>query len=585
MPPKKKQKGDDLESMSVKDLKLKCKECGVSQTGEKGMLIWRIKLYARGKDLTLDDGRSPFALKGDLKKIAAGFGVNPMGTNDELLEGLVAVLEKNTKKTTTSSGGSGTSPEDVARRVLALMEEDDFESILSLGSATPVTKATDTATLQKCYRRLSLVLHPDKLRNFEFATKAFQAVVTALERMTEPVLSEEAPKTKSKKIARTNENCLRTRVRCPRCREPWGESNMEGLPDWSYNLMMTGLRNWTCSTCLCEFGCVSALHECPKCGDTIDYNPDLYHGQVDCETCEKTFGFYQFTMSDRALTEAIAEARKTMEVNAKRRAAKRRRQARQEQNEGDDIDQETRFLLGLLDECPRCGTFFPSSSTLRDDKTEHLAICQDQKVIKKFKQKQADEKRKALAKEAQSDQQADIQAKAAWDASGAKTETMWMLPDSALAKVAGIDDTEGLDREDLLMRAAQRDNKLMLTNGEESLQKTTTFTSESLPSNYASLPIDALRAVCAAHGHKFPKNTSKKAILTFIEQQLDAASGDPKLLLEQQKPILQIEDQKGGGAAAKKKKTKGKKKKKDDSDSDDDDDSAYNDHHDEEDND
>ena len=97
--------------------------------------------------------------------------------------------------------------------------------------------------LRGAYRRLCRLVHPDKLRGFDGATRAFQALVTALDRVTGsdlPVESEEADKGPG--IERTNEGCVRTIVKCPRCEEPWGASKNEGLPDYSYNLLMTGLR-------------------------------------------------------------------------------------------------------------------------------------------------------------------------------------------------------------------------------------------------------------------------------------------------------------------------------------------------------
>ena len=516
MPPKKKSKTEDMETWSGKELKTKCKECGISQTGEKGTLIWRLKLFQR--NAKLDDGRSPFELKtGELKKIAASFGVSPMGTNDELLDGIIKKLDKTTTKALT--------PVDIAKRVLELFEADDYLGILNLGASEPLT--SDTSTLQKCYRRLSLVLHPDKLRNFDRATQAFQAVVTALERLTEPTISDE-PKTKKRTIARSNENCVRTRIRCPRCKEPWGERNDEGLPDWSYNLMMMGLRNYTCSTCLCEFGCVSALHEYK--GTSFDYAPEMYHSEVTVSN--KKFGFYQYHMSDRALNDAIADAKQLMETNAKRRAAKKRRAAAVEARGGDfdDEENEARFLLGLIDECPRCGTFF-GAGTNGEDRRNHLDECTDAKVHKKYKQKKMDEKRTELAKEAKEDEQSDVQAKAAWDALGSTVETMWMLPSSALAKIAGTDDAE-MDREDLLVKAASkhRNGQLLLTDGSDETS-VVPFSAASLPQNYSSLPVDALRAVCAAHGVTFPSNTSKRAILRHIDAHLDAAGSTDDLQL------------------------------------------------------
>jgi DnaJ-class molecular chaperone len=40
--------------------------------------------------------------------------------------------------------------------------------------------------MRKAYHRLSLNVHPDKLRGVGEATRAFQAVVTAFERLSEP---------------------------------------------------------------------------------------------------------------------------------------------------------------------------------------------------------------------------------------------------------------------------------------------------------------------------------------------------------------------------------------------------------------
>ena len=137
--------------------------------------------------------------------------------------------------------------------------------------------------LRGAYRRLCRLVHPDKLRGFDGATRAFQALVTALDRVTGsdlPVESEEADKGPG--IERTNEGCVRTIVKCPRCEEPWGASKNEGLPDYSYNLLMTGLREYTCSTCLCEFGCVSATHSCRNCEAPFDYSPQDFHRKIKC---------------------------------------------------------------------------------------------------------------------------------------------------------------------------------------------------------------------------------------------------------------------------------------------------------------
>ena len=35
--------------------------------------------------------------------------------------------------------------------------------------------------------------------------------------------------------------------------------------------MMMGLRSFTCSTCLFEFGCMTATHICPHCTREFEY--------------------------------------------------------------------------------------------------------------------------------------------------------------------------------------------------------------------------------------------------------------------------------------------------------------------------
>lgn len=72
-----------------------------------------------------------------------------------------------------------------------------------------------------------------------------QVLVSAFERLSQPDLyrQEQAQKGGKKadgkqlKISRSNENCTRTTVRCPRCREVWG-TPLSGLPNYAYNFLM-----------------------------------------------------------------------------------------------------------------------------------------------------------------------------------------------------------------------------------------------------------------------------------------------------------------------------------------------------------
>ena len=51
-----------------------------------------------------------------------------------------------------------------------------------------------------------------------------QALCDAFEQLTQPDLpSEEGRGSKNKKLSRSNEGCEVTKVKCPRCRQPWGQ--------------------------------------------------------------------------------------------------------------------------------------------------------------------------------------------------------------------------------------------------------------------------------------------------------------------------------------------------------------------------
>ena len=549
-PPKKKAKAkaekEGYEGLSVAKLKAALKERGLSQTGEKGTLIWRLKLQDRGGAATLADGRSPFALKvGELKKQAAKVGVSPMGTNDEMLEGLVdALLKANPGASAAAApadaggggGSDGADAREVATRVLELAESDDWESILSLGApGSKLGALSPLNDLKKAYRKLSRVIHPDKLRGFDGATRAFQALVTALDRLTNPeptaAVDDGGKKQKATRIERSNDGCVRTAVSCPRCGEAWGASKNEGLPDYAYNLLMTGLRSYTCSTCLCTFGCVSAKHACKSCGADFDYSPADWHRKIACGDCGKTFGFFSFHVSDRAMNDAIRDARAEHERNAKQRAAKQRRAARRDAKGGGGLDRERSFLLGLLDECPRCGEFF-GEGTSKQDKRDHLACCADAAAIARKRRRDADGDA-AAAKRDDADAAAEAaQAKAVWEAAGKRVSQLWMLPDAALADMCG-GVAEGLSRADLIARAAATcDGVLLLTDGDGGGArgaKRRRLTAESLPSNYASLSLDELRCLCAAHGFA-PKSDTKDGVLHEIENELHDDKDAPLLL-------------------------------------------------------
>ena len=110
--------------------------------------------------------------------------------------------------------------------------------------------------LRGAYRAPGRLVHPDKLRGFDGATRAFQALVMALTRdgSGPPVESEEAEKGPGMS-AQTRR--VRTIVACPRCEGP-GALRKEACRLF-VQLAHDGIAGSTCSTCLCEFGERDAL--------------------------------------------------------------------------------------------------------------------------------------------------------------------------------------------------------------------------------------------------------------------------------------------------------------------------------------
>jgi hypothetical protein len=121
----------------------------------------------------------------ELKKAAAQVGVNPMGSQDEILTEYIEYLKANQASSfsaapvpsSSNSGGGGgggsggaaaggakkPSGVEVAKKVLELGEVGEYESILNLaGGGVTITRASPIAQMRKCYLKLSLVIHPDR---------------------------------------------------------------------------------------------------------------------------------------------------------------------------------------------------------------------------------------------------------------------------------------------------------------------------------------------------------------------------------------------------------------------------------------
>ena len=177
--------------------------------------------------------------------------------------------------------------------------------------------------------------------------------------------------------------------------------------------------------------------------------------------------------------------------------------------------------MGLSDTCPRCGDFFGAGTT-REEKAEHLSCCADAEKNARHAGTKTAAKARTASRAAVADKQQDAQATATWEALGGQTETLWMLPDAALAEMAGMDATT--DRCELVAAAAaSRDAGRFLTDGSQASKKPAAtrrkLTAESLPADWASLPVAQLRAICAAHGF-VPQARAKDALIREIDNEL-----------------------------------------------------------------
>ena len=593
----------DLAKCTVAKLKAMCKEAGVSGGGEKPDLVNRLKLHAKGEDAKLD-GVNPSNLKaGDLKKALATRGLPcslDLETRDQLVSRLVDAVKAETGGGSAggsggggaaSSGGGGNDADDaialavdIAKQVLALGEAGDAAGVLSLLGAS-VTAQTPFADQRKAYLQLSRMIHPDKLaRHFDGATRAFQELVRAFDEVTAPPKpTDEGAKSKATTISRSNKNCYKTRIFCPRCDAEWGTQD-SGLQNYDYNLIMQGLKLYCCGLCLCEFGCVSARHRCPHCIGPFAYHPKDYHRELSCgsKKCVKTgatFGFMLYHVPPRVENELRQQIKAEQERRMKAREASAARQARAARkqpamSDGARMRQaEKLFCSGLIDACPRCGFEPKGGETSREELEAHLAECTDGKAHDAHRKRVAAEAEAAQKKHAVQDAEAEAQNEMAWKFLGGETEQMWMLTDKTLRKQAderglGGIDTSTASREELLVALSkdqkQREKQQATAGARLTASASATaggsgggggssggasagasaaasagggdeprpvLKAESLPSNLHSLSLAQLKAVCASHG-MLAKGSTTGEVIAEIEAALWRGTDAAPLLLE-----------------------------------------------------
>jgi len=565
----------------------------MSQSGDKGTLEYRLERGTQSAtlDLQTPDGLPVHQLKlAKLKPFAARAGISPIGNLDEIMFAYMEYLiplqqqqkggvetveddddvENGEAKASSTSGSTmnkSTVAAELSTRVLKLNEEDDFLGILNLGNnkagAVALTASSSVSILRKAYLKLSLVLHPDKNKGNKNATLVFQALVNAYERISQPELVEEATsqarngKKKAATIARSNAGCYRTRVRCPRCKNKWSETTVEGNPEYFYNFMMTGIKSFNCATCLLEFGCMTAIHDCPHCQQDFEYHPSDFHRKITCgrgSCSNKPFGFKMFHCSDRVMKNLKEEVRTDREKRATVTEQKRRRaESYRRRNQGkDDANMETAFLLGLANECPRCGM---SLADMEDaDEIEHLRNCQDTVAIASHKRKKEATVDAKNDKKQRQEVQEDVSAKAAWDLLGASTDQMWMLTNGALEKECATQgvDTKGkkgkkMAAHEMIAGIVSKKKSQALTKYDASAQKG--VTTESLPANLDRMTEAQLRAVAASHGIKVKRKMRKMDIIALLqsEQEKNSSSSSKK------KPLLLTSEGDAAAGSGKKK--------------------------------
>ncbi len=524
---------------------------------DKGTYIWRLKLYDKvvEKALMVDDNRNPMLLPGgELKKVAAKRGISPMLTPEEMLDELIKKLESekgstaassstsNGETTTTNNNTSTNNAIIIAKKIIELAENYDDEGIINIlnqSTDTRITRTSPIAAMRKCYLKLSLLIHPDKLgRDFEHATKAFQALVIAFERLSSPDATPITPASsasgkKPLSINRSNEGCYRTIIKCPRCRVAWGD-NIDGNPDYYYNFLMMGLKRFSCSTCLFQFGAITAIHYCPFCNHTIEYSPDDYHRQVTCNNikCKKPFGFYCYSTSDRVLNNLKQEVKEELERHIKAKESKLARQARVSSRYGaSSVDEELVFIKGLRDTCPRCGEYLEEYS--EEDQRNHLRDCTDtnkhQAYAKDVMKRKLIEEKKLLNETKQD----SIESAAVFTLLGGSNnlQLLWMLDDENIKKqalLAGVD-TEG-DRNKLIENIIKsKKNKQLLI--EDAAATTSTkrrkLTVENLPKNIHSLSISQIQSILICNEIVIPKGATKSDLIEIIESELYESHNQP----------------------------------------------------------
>jgi hypothetical protein len=178
------------------------------------------------------DGKT---LKQECIKHGLGWGI---GSKADMILSLVALLKKQRPARSSSDAGNaatdgegapsgGASSGGAADMIGFILENQyDYAALLSL-SGMSIVATSATKDMRKAYLLLSRKCHPDKNQGNPDAKKAFQALVTAFDLLSQPELADadgkqKKERAKQKVFVRGNDNeCHATRINCPRCHMLW----------------------------------------------------------------------------------------------------------------------------------------------------------------------------------------------------------------------------------------------------------------------------------------------------------------------------------------------------------------------------
>jgi len=116
---------------------------------------------------------------------------------------------------------------------------------------------------------------------------------------------------------------------------------------------------------------MTAIHHCPFCRKQFEYCPSDFHGKVVCgnKGCGRPFGFLMYNISDRVMAETKRTVKEELERRMKEREAKQRRAMRSRRGLS-AAEEDSAFLQGLADECPRCGDSFQAILLQQEEEEE-----------------------------------------------------------------------------------------------------------------------------------------------------------------------------------------------------------------------